>query len=94
MAQGEDINAYFSFIRQAAKGHTFFINAMTYRDEERTYFNAEFLALGRLMRWFGWNTRIAFEVWRFFGALCLLGGFAFLAQQQRCGIRFSGVSRF
>ncbi|MFA6242951.1 MAG: hypothetical protein WC655_18570 [Candidatus Hydrogenedentales bacterium] len=79
VAQGERINAYFSFIRQAAKGHYLFVNSMTYLDQEPGYFNVEFLVLGRLMRWFGWNTRIAFEVWRFLGALFLLSGFAFLA---------------
>jgi hypothetical protein len=76
---GNDINTYYSFMRQAAAGRWLFTNNMTYLDHAPVFFNLEFLAFGKLMYWLRGATRLTFEVWRMAGALVLLGGFAFLA---------------
>jgi len=75
----EDVNGYFSYIRQAAEGHWLFRNAMTHMQHEPVFVNVEWLAVGWGMALFGWSTRAAFEAWRIAGAFTILIAFAALA---------------
>lgn len=79
IAVAEDINSYYSFMRQAALGHIVFSNTMTYIDHRPVFVNVEFLVLGKLMGWFGWSPQTVFEVWRVAGVFALIAGFATLA---------------
>ncbi|MDZ4860098.1 MAG: hypothetical protein SGI88_14060 [Candidatus Hydrogenedentes bacterium] len=79
VALADDVNSYYSFIRQAAQGHWVFRNTMTYIDHAPVFVNIEWLALGKCMRWFGWSPRTTFDAWRVAGVFMLLGAFAALA---------------
>lgn len=79
IALAMDINSYYSFIRQGADGQVLFRNTMTHLEHDPVFFNLEWLALGRCMRWFGWTERQLFDRWRAAGAVMLLAAFALLA---------------
>jgi hypothetical protein len=76
----DDVNSYFSFIRQGALGHWVFRNTMTYIDHAPIFVNVEFLVFGRLMRWFDWSPPALYTVWRAVGIVTLIAGFALLAR--------------
>jgi len=79
VAVGDDVNSYYSFIRQAAEGHWLFRNAMTHMEHDAIFVNLEWLLLGWGMALFDWSTRAVFEVWRISGAFMILLAFAALA---------------
>jgi len=82
-----DYNAYFSFIHQAYEGKWLFDNHLTYQPSRPILFNFEWLVLGKMMRWFHLSENMIVQVWRFFGAVFLVGGFAFLADNFRLSPR-------
>ena len=79
IAMADDINSYFSFIRQAANGHHLFRNTMTHLEHAPAFVNLEWSAVGALMGVFRWSTRTTFDVWRAAGAVFLLCAFAVLS---------------
>ncbi|NUM55998.1 MAG: hypothetical protein HUU46_20345 [Candidatus Hydrogenedentes bacterium] len=80
VAVADDVNSYFSFMRQAAQGHFVFRNTMTYIDHDPVFVNLEFWFFGALMGWFGWAPPHLYDVWRIAGIATLLSGFAALAR--------------
>jgi hypothetical protein len=74
----DDVNMYFSFVRQAAEGRWLFENRLTHVPHAPAFFNPEFLAVGRLERWTGLEDIVAFEAWRGAGVAVLLAGFCAL----------------
>jgi hypothetical protein len=74
----DDLNMYFSFIRQAADGHWLFINRLTHLPHTPAFFNPEYLAVGLLIRWLSLTDTAAFALWRVVGIAALVGGFAAL----------------
>lgn len=79
VAVADDVNSYFSFLRQAALGHTVFRNTMTYIGHKPVFVNIEFLAFGKLMGWFHLAPPAVYDIWRMVGILTLISGFAVLA---------------
>lgn len=79
VAYTEDQKMYFSFIRQAYDGKWAFNNRLTNRKNGDVFVNLQFLLVGRLMNIFHLSENAVYQLWRFLGALCLFGGFAFLA---------------
>ncbi|MBN2370311.1 MAG: hypothetical protein JXO72_07480 [Vicinamibacteria bacterium] len=74
----DDLNMYFSFIRQAADGHWLFVNRLTHLPHAPAFFNPEYLAVGLLIRWLSLTDTAAFALWRLAGVVVLIGGFAAL----------------
>ncbi len=74
-----DIDSYFSFIHQAADGHWLFRNNMTHEPCDRTFFNLQWLIVGKCMGWFAWSPQLTFKIWRFAGSMTMMLGFASLA---------------
>ena len=74
----EDLNVYYTFIRQGSEGRWLFANRATHLDHDPAFFNLEWLAVGRLAAATGQER--AFQVWRAAGAVALLLGFAALAR--------------
>jgi hypothetical protein len=74
-----DYNMYFSFIRQSYDGHWLFNNTVTYQPSRRIVINLEWLGLGKMMQVFHLSENEILQLWRFLAAVCLIGGFAFLA---------------
>ncbi|HRI88444.1 MAG TPA: hypothetical protein PLJ47_06155 [Candidatus Hydrogenedentes bacterium] len=80
IAIADDINSYYSFIRQAALGHLLFKNNMTYIDHDPIFVNVEWFAIGAAMRLLDLGPRMAYDVWRAFGIVILLAAFAGIAR--------------
>lgn len=79
IAVADDVNSYFSFIRQAESGHILFQNNMTHIEHRRVFVNLEWLVLGWIMRFFELSPPALFKIWRAAGAVTLLAGFGLLA---------------
>jgi hypothetical protein len=79
----DDLNMYFSFIRQAADGRFLFANRLTHLPHDPAFFNPEFLAVGLLMRFTGASDTTAFAIWRAAGILALVLGFTALLWATR-----------
>lgn len=79
----DDLNMYFSFIRQAADGSWLFENRLTHLPHYPVFFNPEFLAVGMLMRLSGVTDTTAFTLWRASGTLALVAGFLALLRATR-----------
>lgn len=94
VANHEDINAAFSFIRQGAKGHALCVNVMTNREQAPVYFNAQFWAMGQVLRWLGWRTHLAFDAWRLIGALLIVTGYGLLERAVLRNGSQRAVARF
>jgi hypothetical protein len=73
----DDVNMYFSFIRQASEGHVLFEDRLTHIPHARAFFNLQFLAVGWLMRATDSDT-LAFALWRAIGIVALVAGFQLL----------------
>lgn len=93
IAMSDDINSYYSFIRQASSGHWLFRNNMTHVEHGRVFANLEWLALGKFMAMTNCSPRTLFLAWRVFGIVAVLGAFAWLASivlptplQRRVGL--------
>jgi hypothetical protein len=78
----DDLNMYFSFIRQAAEGHVLFEDRLTHLPHARAFFNLQFLVVGWLMRAAGSET-LAFALWRAIGIVALVAGFQLLLRAAR-----------
>ena len=74
-----DYNMYFSFIRQSYDGRWVFDNSVTYQPSRKILVNLEWLGLGKIMKFFDLSENSLLQLWRFLGAVSLIGGFAFLA---------------
>jgi hypothetical protein len=75
----DDLNMYFSFIRQAADGHLLFVDRLTYVAHRPVFFNLEWLGVGRAMRVLAGSDNAAFVLWRASGIAALVFGFAAFA---------------
>lgn len=78
LVHADDINSYYSFIRQAAEGHLIFRNAMTHIPHAPAFVNLEFLLAGWGMALFDCSTRTLYEAWRVLAAFSALLGFGTL----------------
>ncbi len=78
LVHADDINSYYSFIRQAASGHLIFRNAMTHIPHAPAFVNLEFLVAGWGMALTGCSTQALYEGWRVLAAFTALLGFATL----------------
>lgn len=74
----EDLNVYYTFIRQGSEGRWLFANRATHLDHDPAFFNLEWLAVGRVAALVGQER--AFQVWRAAGAIAVLLGFMALAR--------------
>jgi hypothetical protein len=74
-----DYSMYFSFVRQSYDGKWLFNNTETFQPSRRIIVNLEWLGLGKIMRVFHLSENSLLQLWRFLGAVSLIGGFAFLA---------------
>ena len=79
----DDLNMYFSFIRQAADGHALFVNRLTHEPHAPVFFNPQWLAVGFATRWAALSDAAAFAAWRAAGVLLLALGFAALLAAAR-----------
>lgn len=79
LVHADDINSYYSFIRQAASGHIVFRNAMTHIPHAPAFVNLEFLLAGWGMALFNCSTQALYEGWRVLAAFSALLGFGMLA---------------
>ncbi|HJT81777.1 MAG TPA: hypothetical protein VJ719_11300, partial [Chthoniobacterales bacterium] len=84
-----DQDMYFSFIRQAWEGHNLFNNRLMGAPNEAAFLNLEFLAVGRVMRWFHLSENSGYQLWRLAGACFLIFGYSFVA-----ALMFRGVRRY
>ncbi|MBX7259159.1 MAG: hypothetical protein K1Y02_22545 [Candidatus Hydrogenedentes bacterium] len=93
LANHENTNAAFSFIRQAAKGRLLFANIMTDQETAPVYINLQFWVMGKLLPFLGWRTHLLFRVWRFLGVLALALGCALLDRAVLPNVRHRLISR-
>jgi hypothetical protein len=77
VAHSDDIHGYLSFARQAAEGRWRFENRYAPFSHAPVFFNLEWLAVGKAMRWLG--DPAAFRAWRLAGVMLLISGFWLLS---------------
>ena len=75
----EDMNSYFSYIRQSADGSWLFHNLFTPENHTALLFNLEWLALGKISWLLHVPVSTAFQIERVLGGITLLLGFCLFA---------------